>query len=156
MTMACPSCSGHLRMITENTIEIDVCDRCDAIWLDPGELNAITEPAETPLGQPVMTLRDAPDLTCPRCHTSDFCDMAFDAVSVSRCNGCGGVYVGVDELDRLSEGNTQIEIDPSIKNIPVGALDVAVRQKDERGPRPFSHVIADGVLEMLVNAIFHF
>lgn len=38
----CPKCDGRLREIEFEEIKIDVCDKCNGVWLDAGELALIT------------------------------------------------------------------------------------------------------------------
>jgi ribosomal protein L37AE/L43A len=38
----CPKCDGRLREIEFEEIRIDVCDKCNGVWLDAGELALVT------------------------------------------------------------------------------------------------------------------
>ena len=43
-TMLCPKCNGKLIERTFRDVVIDECAGCSGIWLDKGELEALTEP----------------------------------------------------------------------------------------------------------------
>jgi hypothetical protein len=42
----CPKCDGHLTPSKFDAIEIDVCNKCGGVWLDPGELTQIAHHEE--------------------------------------------------------------------------------------------------------------
>ena len=39
--MKCPKCGHDLREIMHQEVAIDICDECDGIWLDAGELELL-------------------------------------------------------------------------------------------------------------------
>ncbi len=41
--MRCPKCGMELIEIDYKHIKVDKCSECDGIWLDPGELDAISK-----------------------------------------------------------------------------------------------------------------
>ena len=41
--LACPKCDGKLVETDFENIKIDVCNKCNGVWLDAGELARITE-----------------------------------------------------------------------------------------------------------------
>jgi hypothetical protein len=45
-TMLCPKCNGKLIERTFRDVVIDECSGCKGIWLDKGELEALTEPEQ--------------------------------------------------------------------------------------------------------------
>ncbi|GIH68394.1 TFIIB-type zinc ribbon-containing protein [Sphaerimonospora thailandensis] len=40
--MECPKCRGHMRTYERNGVHIEQCDNCRGIFLDHGELEALT------------------------------------------------------------------------------------------------------------------
>jgi len=42
-TMMCPKCGGTMRTYNRNGVHIDQCDNCRGIFLDYGELEAISQ-----------------------------------------------------------------------------------------------------------------
>jgi len=49
--MQCPKCGMHLVEIDYRGIKIDRCSDCEGIWLDKGELVALTDLGENVLGK---------------------------------------------------------------------------------------------------------
>lgn len=41
--LQCPKCDGKLQGVMFEGIEIDTCDKCGGVWLDAGELPALTK-----------------------------------------------------------------------------------------------------------------
>ena len=41
--MRCPKCGEQLTEITFQDIQVDRCTGCQGVWLDPGELERLTE-----------------------------------------------------------------------------------------------------------------
>jgi uncharacterized protein len=41
-TMQCPRCDGTLKEGKIEEVSIDTCDKCGGVWLDSGELEALT------------------------------------------------------------------------------------------------------------------
>ena len=54
----------------ESGVDIDVCDECHGVWLDPGELDALAN--TTQLMPRQFAADDLSDLKCPRCFTLAF------------------------------------------------------------------------------------
>lgn len=75
----CPSCGGRLAMIAVRGKIIDVCDRCEGVWLDGGELSALIGGSAVPLAKgEVANARQAPPppskrrlgFSCTHCETA--------------------------------------------------------------------------------------
>jgi len=47
--MKCPKCGMELIEIDYKNIKVDKCSSCDGIWLDPGELDAVSKLEKTGL-----------------------------------------------------------------------------------------------------------
>ena len=41
--MRCPKCGDQLAEITFQDIQVDRCNGCQGVWLDPGELERLTQ-----------------------------------------------------------------------------------------------------------------
>ena len=41
--MRCPKCGGHLAIEDYQGVEIDRCNECSGIWLDPGEIEVLVK-----------------------------------------------------------------------------------------------------------------
>jgi len=48
--IACPRCSGRMRVRREWDVEVDVCISCGGVWLDHGELEELEAQAVKDLG----------------------------------------------------------------------------------------------------------
>ncbi|WP_257449415.1 TFIIB-type zinc ribbon-containing protein [Archangium lipolyticum] len=60
--VSCPSCGSRLALVVTSACAIDVCPRCEGVWLDAGEfelLEGVTNPQARPAGEtpPVAALR---------------------------------------------------------------------------------------------------
>lgn len=42
LELDCPKCEGKLHEITFEQVVIDVCDKCQGVWLDAGELALVS------------------------------------------------------------------------------------------------------------------
>lgn len=108
--IACPCCRGEMRPVVESGVEIDICDLCHAIWLDPGELNQLTVSADDEVADVGVSDRTSVELSCPHCGDDDFFDLTIvtkrlaEPLNVARCNGCSGFLVNSTNLDRLRYG----------------------------------------------------
>ena len=45
--LQCPKCDGTLQGVMFEGVEIDACDKCGGVWLDTGELAALTRRDES-------------------------------------------------------------------------------------------------------------
>ena len=46
LELQCPKCDGNLLETAYEEIQIDVCDKCSGVWLDPGELAQVVDKNE--------------------------------------------------------------------------------------------------------------
>jgi Zn-finger nucleic acid-binding protein len=84
-------------------IIIDVCPKCQGVWLDQGELGKLLNDRVLTnyLTKHIGTKSKSP-MVCPSCGgTMDF--EKADDVEVDVCLTCGGVWVDQGELDALKE-----------------------------------------------------
>lgn len=49
--MRCPKCGMELVAINYKNIEIDKCSECEGVWLDAGELEAVSKLEESSIGK---------------------------------------------------------------------------------------------------------
>lgn len=82
-------------------IIIDVCPKCNGIWLDEGELNKILKDRKLSnyLTKHIGTKSRSP-MVCPRCGNIMDIEKAED-VEVDVCLFCGGVWLDEGELEDL-------------------------------------------------------
>lgn len=50
LELDCPKCDGKLHEVTFEQVIIDVCDKCQGIWLDAGELALVSHKDEEKSG----------------------------------------------------------------------------------------------------------
>ena len=82
-------------------IIIDVCPKCNGIWLDKGELGKLLKDKKMSdyLTKHIGTKSRSP-LICPRCANIMDIEKADD-VEVDVCLTCGGVWLDSGELEEL-------------------------------------------------------
>jgi Zn-finger nucleic acid-binding protein len=82
-------------------IEIDVCPKCNGIWLDYGELQKLIRDRKLSdyLTKQIGTQSNS-ELVCPRCGGLMDIETAGD-VEVDVCLTCHGVWLDAGELEEL-------------------------------------------------------
>ena len=104
--MECPHCSENqlTQMIAREGVVVDVCDFCDGIWLDEGEIlffsndrEALAAACDGALIDPEKSNR-----RCPRCTTAlEEGGLMGREPRVDRCPGCRGIWIERHELAYL-------------------------------------------------------
>ena len=87
----CPICRNSMRVVNRDDLELDVCDSCEGVWLDPHEfvqLNKLKESLSRVSSEP-----DAWNFKCPSCGISERDVVTTEFGGVIRCLGCSGVFV---------------------------------------------------------------
>jgi uncharacterized protein len=116
----CPNCDVPLRARTFQGIALETCPDCTGVWLDPGELTALSEYTPEELErvqndaavkrQGVSVLWNAnPTLMCPRCTIGliESEHSVTSGVRLQSCAQCYGVWIGASTLQMLSRYYTQ-------------------------------------------------
>ncbi|MDY6965863.1 MAG: zf-TFIIB domain-containing protein [Halobacteriota archaeon] len=82
---------------------IDICPKCEGIWLDHGELNKLLRDRKLSdyLTKHIGT-KSKSKLVCPRCGGLMDIEKAED-VEIDVCLKCNGVWLDYGELGKLSE-----------------------------------------------------
>lgn len=99
--LGCPKCRGYMLEQDLRGIQIDLCSRCEGIWLDRGELAVL---AETPDDLPEADggVNDTV-YRCPRC-SSALKERRYSQqynLQIDVCAECRGVYLDRGELNRI-------------------------------------------------------
>lgn len=113
----CPKCWTQMETREEEifgpNVRIDICPKCNGIWLDGGELKKMLKDREV---SDYLTkdigLKSRSPLICPRCRSLMDLEKAED-VEVDVCLKCRGVWLDAGEMSGL-------------KNVPVDGF-----KKDE-------------------------
>ena len=100
----CPSCNEPLRLVIESGVDIDVCDKCLGVWLDPGELSSLAD--ELTFSPRQFDADGTSNLKCPRCDTRHFATVDTQLGCFCRCADCGGLFVGGETLDALANSDS--------------------------------------------------
>ena len=103
----CPRCWVEMKVVEEEVfgpnIEIDICPKCNGIWLDRGELKKVIKDKEvTDYLTKNIGLKSHSPLICPRCRNLMDLEKAED-VEVDVCLKCRGVWLDADEMQGLKE-----------------------------------------------------
>jgi len=97
----CPVCHEPMIAVEYRNVEIDTCAVCGGVWLDGGELEAITGSAVPPKTQPDPDL-GPPDRDCPVCvHKLVKHRHGGTGVVVDRCPHGDGIWLDKGELEQI-------------------------------------------------------
>jgi Zn-finger nucleic acid-binding protein len=100
--MICPVCSEVMLILEYKEIEIDYCTSCQGIWLDEGEMEAITG------FEKKIDLSDFPKTqkskrNCPRCLTKMVKGpFPGTAIEVDVCRRDGGIWLDKGEIQSIA------------------------------------------------------
>jgi Zn-finger nucleic acid-binding protein len=101
----CPRCWVEARReeveIFGPNIEIDVCPKCNGIWLDPGELAKLLKDRKlTDYLTKEIGTQSKSELVCPKCGGLMDIESAEDT-EIDVCLTCHGVWLDAGELEDL-------------------------------------------------------
>ena len=97
--------------------EIDICPKCNGIWLDSGELKKVLKDREVTdyLTKYVGTKARSP-LICPRCRNLMDIEMAED-IETDVCLKCRGIWLDAGELvDLKNIRDNGLDLDMQAEN----------------------------------------
>jgi len=135
--MRCPHCDQPTlgEQQARQTIVIDVCSRCQGVWLDRGviyEFSENPEALESALSQGLRG-RTTTEHRCPRCETMlERGKLPDREAEVEECPSCGGLWMSASELERAIGGSAALEIEqpiPAGHDEPVAETDLASRDR---------------------------
>ncbi|WNG37073.1 hypothetical protein F0U61_27895 [Archangium violaceum] len=93
--VACPSCGSRLGLVVTSACPIDVCPRCEGVWLDAGEFELL-EGVTNPQARPAGVVAAASALKCSACKAGLQLRDAFayeGDVYCARCRPPGAVQL---------------------------------------------------------------
>jgi len=112
-TLKCPKCENIVLVHQiHGKISIELCPKCDGVWLDKGELDKITHPHQGDLEYCSLGNEGMDKISvsrCPRCHASQFEKVHFLSYSdiiIGHCSTCGGFWLDRGELEAI---NTEVD-----------------------------------------------
>jgi len=89
--MLCPMCDQEMDAKNVNDIEIDYCQECGGVWLNGGELEALTG----------LSTSNERVMKCSDCGTPMQLKR-IKSVEVDFCPQCDAVWLDSGELEKLS------------------------------------------------------
>jgi len=109
-TIACVKCNTELEKSIVYDVEVDVCRQCGGIWLDRGEIAALSAYRDSVLAElrAISGTKMAPSskpakaLKCPACPGT-LEDKQLGSVRVDFCPRCQGFHLDRGELDHAVE-----------------------------------------------------
>jgi Zn-finger nucleic acid-binding protein len=87
----CPACRTTLRKFKEQGGIVDVCDLCNGIWLDRGELEQLVDSSLLNKRLPIVASKET--VGCPDCVGKELVAIKSNVRAISGCDNCGGVFV---------------------------------------------------------------
>ena len=156
--MHCPVCSDQsLKTVcTTNGVEIDICDHCDGIWLDRGEIfhfSTQTKKTETLFSEATKQQRPT-DRLSPRTGNPMVEITIPEGPAIDYCPETEGLWLDKNELNGLLATNREInlQIDRNFRN-----RQAAVESPGQgvAGNDAQSTVFADTALLALPNLFLH-
>ncbi len=131
--MRCPHCEQPTlgEEQTRQSVVIDVCSRCQGVWLDRGmiyEFSDQPQALEAALGDGLRD-RTPTEHRCPRCETALQRGRLPDRdAAVEQCPTCGGLWMAAGELERAL-GGAQLDLPAAGHDEPAPEVDERVRDK---------------------------
>ena len=112
----CPVCSGHeLKSVyTRQGVEIDICTKCEGIWLDKSEIyyfvkdsNAVYEALCAAIKNRKATTRRSPVTGEEMVELPMF----NDSVMIDYCPKTGGIWLDKGEITKFPANQAAIDVD---------------------------------------------
>lgn len=113
--LVCPLCSGTLASWRRDTLVVEFCDDCAAIFLDRGELFEVFRsegyrcPPEAFL-RASFTPQPGETLTCPKCERASLLPGTVERCEVWHCTPCNGFLVERGLLLGIEVGEGPLEL----------------------------------------------
>lgn len=143
----CPTCSELLMRRRVTSVEVDGCPGCGGLWLDRGELKALSEDpshlreAGKHFKPVVQQVRPEATHACPACQQTltPFEYDRFRGIRLDRCKACGGVWLDHGEAQAIAQRLEAEGAAPAVSPAPVAAgsgLELAEDPRAPQGPLP--------------------
>ncbi len=101
--MRCPHCADDSlreKPIRDEGVRLDVCDRCQGVWYDGGELQRLMTVAAGELH--VLDASAPSERLCPRCLRRMFVfNFPRTVVTVDMCGHCRGLWLDASESKEI-------------------------------------------------------
>jgi len=106
----CPSCCCEMRVCVERGIELDICDSCNGVWLDAGELTKLAKDEEKCLEfwkAPTNLECKRTTLHCSRCPDTLLVEFVIDGHDFQCCCICDGLFIDSGTLDNITSPDSE-------------------------------------------------
>ncbi len=106
--VACPSCRCEMRVCVERGIELDICDSCNGVWLDAGELTKLSELSKDEESRrcswTIPTDQECPltTLHCSRCSDPLLVKVVVKNHVFLGCPICNSLFIDSGTLDSIT------------------------------------------------------
>lgn len=124
--VACPSCRCEMRACVERGIELDICDSCNGVWLDAGELTTLAEDEENRRNSwTIPSNQDWPqtNLHCVRCSDTFLVRVVIEHHGFQGCRHCNGLFIDSGTLDSITSREDDEEQSTAMDYVAMGLLD---------------------------------
>ena len=123
----CPSCRCEMRVCVERGIELDICDSCNGVWLDAGELAKLAKDEEgRRCSWSIPANQECPLTTfhCSRCSDMFLVEVIIKHHAFQCCRICDGLFVDSGTLDSITSTDDDEDQSTVMTSIAGGILDV--------------------------------
>jgi Zn-finger nucleic acid-binding protein len=123
-TVKCLNCEGPMIEHMISGVAIDFCSKCEALWFDSGEVEAVFRKKygdrleEIPTDVHFRLYGPVADQRCPRCGVASLRAGSLKTVPFKACGSCSGVFITMQHLQLLA-----ISPHPSTELFDVGRYD---------------------------------
>jgi Zn-finger nucleic acid-binding protein len=108
--MRCPKCRADMQQLDVDGTVIDRCDRCQGLWFDAGEMEALRDKEiaaaiDTGSAKEGKRFNSIHEYRCPRCggEMTQVVDEQQKHIGYETCTDCGGSYFDAGEFRDLSQ-----------------------------------------------------
>jgi Zn-finger nucleic acid-binding protein len=141
----CVDCGTVMETRQVNEVEVEICPQCEAMWLDPGEVEQVLKNRRAggegpPSDEELRLSRTRIVGTCPCCGREELRTGIARAVVFERCDWCGGVHMGGRSIRQLLDS---AEIERSKESMPLKARAVGLTVE----------LAFEAVLELVLEAV---
>jgi Zn-finger nucleic acid-binding protein len=113
----CPRCWVRTDRVNRKGVEIDICPKCNGIWLDTRELKKLIDsPRLYDYLTSYMGTEAQSKLVCPRCGGLMNLEEA-EEIEVDVCLSCRGVWLDAHELEALKEAHKSYKSESEEKEL---------------------------------------
>jgi len=117
-----------MRVCVERGIELDVCDSCNGVWLDAGELTKLSELSKDEESRrsswTIPTDQQCPltTLHCSRCSDTLLVEVIIKHHAFQGCRVCNGLFIDSGTLDSITSIDNYEDQETTLGDIACGGI----------------------------------